>query len=172
MNDVKNSNYAFIDGQNLHLGVKADGWNVDLNRLRTYLCEKYHVGTAHYFLGVISEDNTDLYTRIQKAGFILQFREHNPKMAGAKKGNVDTDVVFEMMKTLIEEKSEVNIVLVSGDGDYKKVVDYIIKKNRFLKILFPNKRYSSLYKQLTAKYFDRLGDAHIREKIEQKKRRT
>jgi uncharacterized LabA/DUF88 family protein len=169
---VIKTNIAFIDGQNLHLGTRADGWVIDLERFRVYLSEKYQVSTAYYFLGCVSDQNTDLYNNIQKAGFVLNFREHNSLMIGNKKGNVDTDVVFEMMRSLIDDLTMDKIILVSGDGDYKKAVDYLIKKGRFLKILFPNKRYSSLYKELTARYFDALGELKVREKIEQKKRRT
>lgn len=165
-------NYAFIDGQNLHLGTKTDGWEIDLFRFRVYLKEKYGVDNAYYFLGCVSDENSDLYTMIQKAGFILVFREHSSAMIGTKKGNVDTDVVFEMMKNLADNTAMEHIVLVSGDGDYKKAVDYIIKKERFLKILFPNKRYSSLYKKLTARYFDILSSEYIRPKIEKMKKRT
>lgn len=166
------NNFAFIDGQNLHLGTKSDGWEIDLNRFRIYLKEKYKIATAYYFLGCLDDKNTDLYYQIQKAGFIVVFREHNTKMLGNKKGNVDTDVVFEMMRNLIDEKDMDKVVLVSGDGDYKKVVDYMIKKDKLLKILFPNERYSSLYKQLTTKYFDKLGSEWVRAKIDKKKRRA
>lgn len=71
-------------------------------------------------------------------------------MMGIKKGNVDSDIVFEAMRRLLDEPSEFEkIILVSGDGDYKKLVDYLVKKNRFLKILFPNKKFaSSLYNKL------------------------
>lgn len=169
---MNQANIAFIDGQNLHLGTKSDGWEMDLARFRVYLAEKYHVSTAHYFLGCVSEENTQLYQSIQKSGYILNFREHNPAMMGSKKGNVDTDVVFEIMKTIIEETDDSKIVLVSGDGDYKRTVDYAIKKNRFLKILFPNRKYSSLYKKLTDAYFGKLYDPALREKIIQKKRHT
>jgi len=44
---------------------------------------------------------------------------------------------------------------VSDDGDYKKVVDYLIKKDKFKKILFPNKDFaSSLYNALGSEFFD------------------
>ncbi|MCX6757772.1 MAG: NYN domain-containing protein [Candidatus Nomurabacteria bacterium] len=166
------NNYAFIDGQNLYLGTQAENFDLDLARFRIYLKEKYKVSVAYYFLGCIFDANTELYDEIQKAGFVLKFREHNSNMIGNKKGNVDTDVVFEMMRSLINENQMSKIVLVSGDGDYKKVVDYLIKKDKFLKILFPNNRYSSLYKEITVKYFDKLCDEHVRSKIEQKKKRT
>jgi uncharacterized LabA/DUF88 family protein len=67
-------------------------------------------------------------------------------MTGKKKGNVDVDIVFEIMKRLLEEDDFGKIVLVTGDGDYIKTVKYLMEKKRFKKILFPNKQYSSLYK--------------------------
>lgn len=165
----KLKNISFIDGQNLHLGTKADGWKIDLKKLRIYLRDKYHVGESYYFLGYVNENHNEIYADIQKAGFILNFREHNTNMLGVKKGNVDTDVVFEIMKNLIDNKDMDKIVLVSGDGDYKKMVDYLIKKNKLEKILFPTKKYSSLYKSLTVKYFDLLCSEFIRPKIEKRK---
>lgn len=164
------NNYAFIDGQNLHLGTKTDGWTIDLARFRVYLREKYQVSIAYYFLGCVSNENDSLYDAIQKAGFILKFRDHNPAMIGIKKGNVDTDIVFEIMRSLIDETELSKIILVSGDGDYRRTVDYLIKKDHFLKILFPNKRYSSLYKALSNQYGILLSTPDIRKKIEQKKR--
>jgi hypothetical protein len=56
-------------------------------------------------------------------------------------------------------------VLISGDGDYRMLVDFLIEENRFKKILFPNKKFaSSLYKKITRVYFDYL--VNIKHKIE------
>lgn len=158
-------NIAFIDGQNLHLGTLEAKWKVDNKKFRTYLKDKYRVEEAYYFLGYVCEEQQELYNKLQKAGFIVVFKEHKEIFTGKKKGNVDTDIVFEMMKSLIEEGFD-RIVLVSGDGDYKKVVDYLIKKEKFAKILFPNMKFaSSLYKKLTNKYFAHLGIKATRKKI-------
>jgi hypothetical protein len=71
------------------------------------------------------------------------------------------------MKNLVENNDFNKIVLVSGDGDYKKVVDYLIHKERFEKILFPNRKFaSSLYKKITIKYYDYLDNKDIKKKIE------
>ena len=157
MDKSKESNIAFIDGQNLHLGTIQDGWKVDLKKLRVYLKDKYHITEAYYFLGYVSEAEQDLYNNLQKSGFIVLFKEHNPVLKSMKKGNVDTDIVFEIMKNLIENKDFDKVVIISGDGDYKKVVDYLIKKGRFIKILFPNRDFaSSLYKHFGAEFFDYL----------------
>ena len=61
------------------------------------------------------------------------------------------------------------ILLVSSDGDYKKLVDYLINKDKFIKILFPSRQASSLYKKLGALYYDYLGSNFIREKIAKEK---
>lgn len=153
------NNIAFIDGQNLHLGTLQNSWKVDLKKFRIYLKDKYHVTEAYYFLGYVSETEQDLYNNLQRFGFIVLFKKHNLAMKGTKKGNVDTDIVFEMMKNLIDNENFNKIVLVSGDGDYKKVVDYMINKNRFLKILFPNKKFaSSLYRRIGSEFYDYLDN--------------
>jgi uncharacterized LabA/DUF88 family protein len=162
----KTPNVAFIDGQNLHLGTKEKGWSVNHARLRTYLHDKYKVGEAYYFLGFVSEGEQDLYDNLQKAGFILSFREHSSALKGKKKGNVDCDIIFSLMRKLVEQEPFNKVYLVSGDGDYKKLVDFLIKKDRFGKMLFPNMEYaSSLYKSLGGEFFSNLGDPGVRAKI-------
>ncbi len=149
------NNIAFVDGQNLHLGTTEENWKVDFVKFRIYLNDKYNVSEAYYFLGYILENQQDLYNNLQKAGFIVIFKEHHYSSVGKKKGNVDSDIIFEIMKNLLDNSAFSKIVLVSGDGDYKKLVDYLILKNKFLKILFPNKKfYSSLYKKLGSEFYD------------------
>lgn len=121
-------NYAYIDGQNLYRGtVKTKPeWRIDLARFRVYLREKYHVEKAFYYLGYVIDgaEIEKLYEEIQAAGFILVFRQHNSAMLSQKKGNVDTDIIFNIMKRLYQGEGFDKIVLVSGDGDYKMMVDF------------------------------------------------
>lgn len=171
------NNYAYIDGQNLHLGTsKADNvWNVDLAKFRIYLREKYQVEKAFYFLGYVQEGQKieHLYEKIQSAGFILQFRQHNSAMVGTKKGNVDSDIIFSIMKRIYKDEAFDKVILVSGDGDYKMVVDFLIEEKKFEKILFPNRKFSSsLYKQISARYFANLDDQGVKNKIEWKETLT
>lgn len=162
-------NLAFIDGQNLYMGTakrEIDPWKINFARFRVYLKEKYCVDEAYYFLGYVQEENQDLYDEIQKAGFILKFREHNPAMIGKKKGNVDSDIIFHIMKKIYKKEDFEKVVLVSGDGDYKLVVDFLIEEKRFEKILFPDlDRASSLYKKISNNFFASLNDKDTRTKI-------
>lgn len=98
MKIAKEINLAFIDGQNLHLGTAQNGWKIDHHKLRVYLKDKYHTTEAYYFLGYVSEEEQDLYNNLQKAGFIVLFKEHNSNLLAKKKGNVDTDIVPDFSK--------------------------------------------------------------------------
>lgn len=153
------------------MNTKAHGWRIDLARFRVYLRDKYKVDTAYYFLGSVNDEHEKLYFEIQKAGFILVFREHNQSMVGKKKGNVDTDIVFHIMEKIAEKEKFDKIVLVSGDGDYFKMVRYLIKKERFAKLLAPNlKSMSSLYRPYAGTYTDFLNRPDIKKKIAAKSR--
>ena len=168
------NNIAFIDGQNLHMGVKSSQklWKIDLFKFRIYLRSKYGVVDAFYFLGYLEEKYQDLYNEIQKAGFIIVFKQHNPAMLGKKKGNVDSDIIFTAMKGLYKKEKFNNIVIVSGDGDYKMLVDFLIEEKRFYKILFPNKKFaSSLYRKLLPRYFDYLENEGVKQKIKKQSKK-
>ncbi len=170
---MQENNYAFIDGQNLYIGTakrNVDAWKIDLTKFRVYLQQKYHVTKAFYFLGFLEEDNQKIYEEIQTAGFILLFREHTSLMLGKKKGNVDSDIILHIMKKMYYKEAFDGIVLVSGDGDYKQLVDFLITEKKFKKILFPDaQRASSLYKKIGAQFFAPLDNVDVRRKIEMKK---
>jgi len=162
-------NIALVDGQNLHLGTtsREQPWSVDHVRFRTYLREKYKVGEAYYFLGYITPTEQDLYDNLQKAGFILNFKEHPDTLKSEKKGNIDCDIIFSVMKKIIDNEPFEKAFIVSGDGDYKKLVDFLIKKDKFGKMLFPNKGFaSSLYELLGSQYYDFLDSVDVKAKIE------
>ncbi len=167
--DQENKNLAYIDGQNLYMGTtnNTPRWEINLVRFRIYLEKKYNVSKAYYYLGYLVEDNQDLYEELQSAGFIVVFREHNSKMLGKKKGNVDSDIILSVMKRIYKKEDFEKIVLVSGDGDYKGLVDFLIEENKFEKLLFPNRKFSSsLYKELSNKFFVYLDDKDIQVKIQ------
>ena len=162
-------NVAYIDWQNLHLWTTEEWWLVDLYKLRKYLLDKFEVTTAYYFLWFLNENENDLYKRLQKAGFIVVFREHSNYLLWKKKWNVDCDIVFEILTWIIDKKETGEIILVSWDGDYIKLVKYLIGKNLLKKVIFPNKKRSSLYNSIDSSYVMNLWEGRTREKLEYKK---
>lgn len=138
--------YAFIDSNNLNLGVLSQGWKLDFARFRVYLKEKYQVEKAFLFIGYILY-NQQLYTFLQKAGYIVIFKpvlEISKEKKVKIKGNVDAELV---LHTMIEYKNYDKAIIVSGDGDFYCLVEYLANNNKLAKIVVPNKKYSSLLRK-------------------------
>lgn len=162
-------NQAFIDGQNLTLGTKQSEspWKIDLAKFRFYLKRKYKIEKAYYFIGYYIERYEPLYKAIKRNDYELIFREFTDESMSNKKGNVDTDIVFEMMRKIADREEVDKLFLVSGDGDYFRTVNYLISKGKFGKVLAPEeKAMSSLYKRrLEPRYYAFLGRQEMRNKL-------
>ncbi len=141
----RQNNYAFIDSQNLNLSIRSQGWVLDFRRFRRYLADKYGVTEAFLFIGYVSE-NQDLYTNLQKYGYILIFKPTLKLPTGKVKGNVDAELVLYAM---IEYQRYDKALIVTGDGDLYCLVDYLVRNDKLLKLMIPNKnKYSSLFRKL------------------------
>ncbi len=135
------NNFAFIDGQNLNMGIKGLGWSLDFRKFRIYLREKYSVQKAYYFIGYVP-GNTDLYTSLQQYGYILIFKPTFKNSDGKIKGNCDAELVLQAM---IDFEHYEKAVIVSGDGDFHCLVKYLKEKGKLQTVLVPDKnKYSSL----------------------------
>lgn len=66
-------NFAFIDSQNLNLGIQRAGWKMDWKKFRAYLKEHYDVERAYMFIGYLPE-NEDLYTQMHEAGYLVALK--------------------------------------------------------------------------------------------------
>ena len=137
------NNYAFIDSQNLNLGVRSLGWELDFKKFRIYLKDKYKVTKAFLFIGYI-KGNENMYSNLQQYGYVLIFKPTLQLKKGKIKGNVDAELVLHTMKEL---KNFSKAVIVSGDGDFFCLVEYLEQENKLLKILVPNERFSSLFNE-------------------------
>lgn len=146
MNEIETNNFAFIDSQNLNIGIKTQGWKLDYKRFRKYLLDKYQVSKAFIFIGFIPT-NKLLYRHLEEAGYICIFKPTLKLPNGKVKGNVDAELV---LQTMIEYSNFNKAIIVSGDGDFHCLVKYLLKKNKFKIICIPNQnRYSALLKQLS-----------------------
>jgi len=137
------SNFAFIDSQNLNLGIKSQGWKLDWRKFRQYLRDKYDVREAYLFVGYVA-GNERMYGNLQSFGFIVIFKPTLELPDGNVKGNVDAELV---LHTMIEYKNFDKAIIVSGDGDFHCLLEFLEEKNKLLKILVPTKHYSSLLRK-------------------------
>lgn len=143
MAQVKENNYAFIDSQNLNLSIRALGWKLNFKRFRIYLKEKYNATKAFLFIGYV-EGNNELYKSLQDAGFICIFKPTLKYKDGTTKGNCDAELV---LQTMIEYPNYDKAIIVTGDGDFYCLVNYLIEKNKLKIALIPNRfKFSALLK--------------------------
>jgi uncharacterized LabA/DUF88 family protein len=158
------NNYAFIDSQNLNLGTQRMGWKLDWRKFRKMLRDKHDVTQAYMFIGYMSE-NESLYEYMHELGFLVVLKptiDISPKQTAdtdktgtAKtkdtdekekptiKGNVDAELVLYAMKELPNYDKA---IIVSGDGDFFSLAEYLAEQGKLDHILTPNWQYSSLLK--------------------------
>ncbi len=159
------NNYAFIDSQNLNLGIQSLGWKLDYKRFRIYLKEKYNISVAYLFIGYVPE-NQDLYSSLQSVGYQLVFKPTLPDRDGEVKGNVDADLVLQVM---LDYNKFDKAIVVSSDGDFYSLVKYLYKQNKLKFVMSPYTRTCSKLLKKTAK--ERIVFmANLRQKLEYKRK--
>ncbi|RTK94397.1 NYN domain-containing protein [Candidatus Saccharibacteria bacterium] len=165
-------NYAFIDNQNLNLGIQKLGWKMDWRKFRKFLAEQYGVTKAYMFIGHMPE-HEDMYLQLHDAGYLIVLKptfdmskpqkqqvpdKEKPEDKKPVKGNVDAELVLWAVK---EMKNYQKAVIVSGDGDFYSLIEYLEAEKKLLHLLAPNTQYSSLYNKYE-EYVQRL-DKHRQE---------
>jgi uncharacterized LabA/DUF88 family protein len=84
---------------------------------------------------------------------------------GRVKGNVDAELVLQAM---IEYANYEKAVIVSGDGDFHCLIEYLRGKKKLKKLIIPNRdKYSSLLRKFIPK--DVVFMNNLRGKLEYKK---
>ncbi len=158
-------NYAFIDNQNLNVSTQKFGWKMDWRRFRQFLKDEYGVTKAYMFIGYVPEYE-EMYQTLNESGYGIVLKpttagsaqphengdHQNGEVKKMVKGNVDADLVLWAMK---EIDNYDKAVLVSGDGDFFGLVEYLAQKNKLLKLLVPSMHYSRLFKPFE-QYVERL----------------
>lgn len=172
--------FAFIDSQNLNVSTQKFGWKMDWRKFRKWLEDQHGVSKAYMFIGYVPE-NEALYEQMHDAGYAVVLKptfdmtrprpddiEHvngldtAGKTAAAGKhedkkpvkGNIDAELVLWAMKELGNYDKA---IIVSGDGDFFCLVEYLESKKRLKHILTPTAHYSSLYNRYDD-YVQKLDD--------------
>ena len=155
--------YAFIDSQNLNLGTSKNiyrgkgrhskliynGWKLDFRKFRRYLFDKFRVNKAFLFIGYIKQ-NEKMYARLKSSGYELIFKPTVKDDQGKPKGNVDAELVLYSAK--IEYDNYDRAVIVSGDGDFYCLHEYLEKNKKLMGIVIPNEKTESSLLKIFQKY--------------------
>jgi uncharacterized LabA/DUF88 family protein len=136
-------NYAFIDSQNVNLGVRGAGWQLDFGKFRIYLSEKYSVSRAYLFIGYLP-GNEQLYAKLQEMGYICIFKPTLVTGDNIIKGNCDAELVLQAMA---DQDEYDRAIIVTGDGDFYCLANYLLRKEKLTCVLIPNQeKFSALLK--------------------------
>lgn len=110
---------------------------------------------AFLFLGYI-EGNNSLYTELQEAGFVCIFKPVLTYKDGTVKGNVDAELV---LHTMIQFSIFDSAVIITGDGDFYCLIQYLLEQDKLKVVLVPNQhKYSALLKRFAKKNIAFMND--------------
>lgn len=159
--------YAYIDSQNLNVTTQKDGWKMNWAKFRQWLTDEYGVTKAYMFIGYVPEFEA-MYEQLHQQGYAIVLKptfdmtrpmpeeaEDSEEERKPIKGNIDAELVLWAMKDFKEYDKA---IVVSGDGDFYCLVEYLDEQKKLLKLLAPTRKYSSLYNRYE-QYVERL-DRH------------
>ncbi|HVA34982.1 MAG TPA: NYN domain-containing protein [Stellaceae bacterium] len=123
----------FIDGANLHAAARALGFDIDYKRLLQLFGEKGRLIRAFYYTALIEDQEYSplrpLVDWLDYNGYTMvtkPTKEYTDAMGRRKvKGNMDIELAIDVMEMA---QYLDHIVLFSGDGDFRRLVDAVQRK--------------------------------------------
>lgn len=115
---------VFVDVQNMYYSAKNlyAGAKVDFGRvLKTGLCDRPLIRAFAYVIRANIDQETDFYSALEKFGYEIRVKDLQVFYGGAKKGDWDVGLCMDAVRLI--PKMDV-LILVSGDGDYKDLLEY------------------------------------------------
>jgi len=124
---------VFIDGANLHYSARGLGFQIDFAALLDFFGQTTYLVRAYYYTAMLE---TEEYNPVRRLADWLGYNGYRVVSKPAKdqmdatgrrfiKGNMDVDLAVDMLEMA---PSLDHIVLFSGDGDFRRVVEAIQRK--------------------------------------------
>jgi len=125
----------YIDGNNLYRSAKELGFEIDYKKFRGWLRQKYNPEFVYLFIGLVPQ-RAKFYEHLQKCGYILVFKQ--TISVGEKiKGNCDAELVLKAVSDFYT-KSFNSCILITGDGDFGCLVEFLQEHTSMHCILSPD----------------------------------
>jgi uncharacterized LabA/DUF88 family protein len=123
----------FIDGANLYAAARSLGFDIDYRRLLQVFADKGHLVRAFYYTALVEDQE---YSPIRPLVDWLDYNGYTMVTKPTKeftdasgrrkiKGNMDIELAIDMMEMA---KHLDHIVLFSGDGDFRRLVEAVQRK--------------------------------------------
>lgn len=128
---------VYIDGNNLYRAAKELGFVINYKKFRGWLRQKYNPKNVFLFIGLIP-DRISFYQYLQESGFILIFKQ-TITIEGSVKGNCDAELVLKAVSDFYTKNTE-SFILITGDGDFGCLVEFLQENNVLNKVLAPDEK--------------------------------
>ncbi len=123
----------FIDGSNLYAAARALNFDIDYKRLLEVFANKGHLIRAFYYTALVEDQE---YSPIRPLVDWLDYNGYTMVTKPTKeftdaqgrrkiKGNMDIELAIDVME--MAERLD-HVVIFSGDGDFRRLVDAIQRK--------------------------------------------
>ena len=131
----------YIDGNNLYRSAKELGFDIDYKKFRGWLRQKFNPNKVYLFIGLVPE-RVKFYEHLQSCGYILVFKQ--TVSVGEKiKGNCDAELVLKTTSDFYEKEFDSSI-LITGDGDFGCLVEFLKDKKSITEVLTPDEEKCSI----------------------------
>ena len=165
----KPRSYIFIDASNIHYYLKGEGWQIDWIRFQNHYKSAFQDPCFYYYEGIVSKgvysDNHPNHSlqdfidaKKRKQNYFKFLRQHDYKVrhkpvarvydntSGQFKHKCNFDV--ELTIDAIDNIDNYDVFsLVSGDGDFEKLVKYLKSKRKKTIVIAPKDRLSNNLKK-------------------------
>ena len=131
----------YIDGNNLYRSAKGLGFEIDYKKFRGWLRQKYNPELVYLFIGLVPE-RVKFYEYLQRCGYILVFKQ-TVSIGEKIKGNCDAELVLKTTSDFYN-KSFSKCILITGDGDFGCLVEFLKENNSMVGIIAPNENKCSI----------------------------
>ena len=127
----------YIDGNNLYRSAKELDFEIDYKKFRGWLRQKYNPDKVYLFIGLVPE-RVKFYEHLQSCGYVLVFKQ-TVSIGEKIKGNCDAELVLKATSDFYE-KSFSSCILITGDGDFGCLVEFLKEKKSMNQIIAPDKK--------------------------------
>ena len=145
----------FVDIQNVYYGA-MDNFKrkIDFKKLTESIIKGRKLVSSNAYVVKGDNDNSNFVGFLKQIGYNIVSKDLKKRSDGTAKGNLDIELAIDIMN----EKDKLDtVILVSGDGDFVALVEYLKSKNIQVEVYsFSNNKNitSQELKNIASKFFE------------------
>ena len=145
----------FVDIQNVYYGA-MDNFKrkIDFKKLTESMIKGRKLVSSNAYVVKGDNDNSNFVGFLKQIGYNIVSKDLKKRSDGTAKGNLDIELAIDIMN----EKDKLDtVILVSGDGDFVALVEYLKSKNVQVEVYsFSNNKNvtSQELKNIASKFFE------------------